>query len=340
MTKQIARLLKTDIMADLDLKTLAQLLKSRGKGRDTVLAHITPEEAQLLKDEGGSGTINEETGLPQFEDSAPAPAPDTASTPDTAEESLVPAQAYNLSGEGPSPYLNEGNLPGEGASPSNMSGTTPGGQNISQMLGAGDSSIKTPSVVTLPQDQQDIGAQIAQQAGATKAGEQPTKPGDSLTQEQKLKLGLGGGSALLAGLLGKRAMSQTKAAADQQKALGAPLVAQGQEMMSKAQQGQLGDAQQQQYQAAQAQLASAQAKSGGVGAAQAATQLAAFRNQLLSAQLKAGQDLYSQGNAYVQNAIKMGLTGDQQLAQMLQGMTGSITSMFGGQPTRPTTPVQ
>ena len=337
----MARLLKTDIMADLDLKTLAQLLKSRGKGRDTVLAHITPEEAQLLKDEGGSGTINEETGLPQFEDSAPAP--DTASTPDIAEESLVPAQAYNLSGEGPSPYLNEGNLPGEGApSPSNMSGTTPGGQNISQMLGAGDSSIKTPSVVTLPQGEQDIGAQIAQQAGATKAGEQPTKPGflDSLTQEQKLKLGLGGGSALLTGLLGKRAMSQTKAAADQQKALGAPLVAQGQEMMSKAQQGQLGDAQQQQYQAAQAQLASAQAKSGGVGAAQAATQLEAFRNQLLSAQLKAGQDLYSQGNVYVQNAIKMGLTGDQQLAQMLQGMTGSITSMFGGQPTRPTTPVQ
>ena len=331
----MARLLKTDIMADLDLKTLAQLLKSRGKGRDTVLAHITPEEAQLLKDEGGSGTINEETGLPQFEDSAPAP--DTASTPDIAEESLVPAQAYNLSGEGPSPYLQEGNLPGEGASFLNMSGTTPGGQNISQMLGAGDSSIKTPSVVTLPQDQQDIGAQIAQQAGATKADEQPPKPG--LTQEQKLKLGLGGGSALLTGLLGKRAMSQTKAAADQQKALGAPLVAQGQEMMSKAQQGQLGDAQQQQYQAAQAQLASAQAKSGGVGAAQAATQLAAFRNQLLSAQLKAGQDLYSQGNVYVQNAIKMGLTGDQQLAQMLQGMTGSITSMFGGQPTRPTTQV-
>ena len=338
MTKQMARLLKTDIMADLDLKTLAQLLKSRGKGRDTVLAHITPEEAQLLKDEGGSGTINEETGLPQFEDSA--------STPDIAEESLLPAQPYsqegNLPGEGASPYLQEGYLPGEGASPSDMSGITPGGQNISQMLGAGDSSVKAPSVVTLPQGEQDIGAQIAQQAGATKAGEQPTKPGflDSLTQDQKLKLGLGGGSALLTGLLGKRAMSQTKAAADQQKALGAPLVAQGQEMMSKAQQGQLGDAQQQQYQAAQAQLASAQAKSGGVGAAQAATQLAAFRNQLLSAQLKAGQDLYSQGNVYVQNAIKMGLTGDQQLAQMLQGMTGSITSMFGGQPTRPTTPVQ
>ena len=328
----MARLLKTDIMADLDLKTLAQLLKSRGKGRDTVLAHITPEEAQLLKDEGGSGTINEETGLPQFEDadfvensipgeSATAtPAPDSGQ-PYQSELPAEQAQSHFIDTSGGATSL--GNI----GLPQSFQGTPQGA---------------TPSVVTLPQGEQDIGAQIAQQAGATKAGEQPTKPGflDSLTQEQKLKLGLGGGSALLTGLLGKRAMSQTKAAADQQKALGAPLVAQGQEMMSKAQQGQLGDAQQQQYQAAQAQLASAQAKSGGVGAAQAATQLAAFRNQLLSAQLKAGQDLYSQGNVYVQNAIKMGLTGDQQLAQMLQGMTGSITSMFGGQPTRPTTPVQ
>ena len=332
MTKQMARLLKTDIMADLDLKTLAQLLKSRGKGRDTVLAHITPEEAQLLKDEGGSGTINEETGLPQFEDSSPV---ETA----VSEEPATPTPAPDTG----QPYQSE--LPAEQAQ-SNFIDTSGGATSLGN-IGLPQSFQGTPpgaapSVVTLPQDQQDIGAQIAQQAGASKAGEQPTKPGfpDSLTHEEKLKLGLGGGSALLAGLLGKRAMSQTKAAADQQKALGAPLVAQGQEMMSKAQQGQLGDAQQQQYQAAQAQLASAQAKSGGVGAAQAATQLEAFRNQLLSAQLKAGQDLYSQGNAYVQNAIKMGLTGDQQLAQMLQGMTGSITSMFGGQPTRPTTPVQ
>jgi len=319
-------------MADLDLKTLAQLLKSRGKGRDTVLAHITPEEAQLLKDEGGSGTINEETGLPQFEDTP------SVETPPPGE----PATATPISDTG-QPYQSE--LPAEQAQ-SNFIDTSGGATSLGNIglpqSYQGTAPGAAPSVVTLPQDQQDIGAQIAQQAGANQPAEQPTKPGffDSLTQEQKLKLGLGGGSALLTGLLGKRAMSQTKAASDQQRALGAPLVAQGQEMMSKAQQGQLGDAQQQQYQAAQAQLASAQAKSGGVGAAQAATQLAAFRNQLLDAQLKAGQNLYSQGNVYVQNAIKMGLTGDQQLAQMLQGMTGSITSMFGAQPTRPTTPVQ
>lgn len=47
---------------------LAEMLRQMGRGRDTVLAHITPEEAQMLKDMGGSGTINPDTGLPEFLD--------------------------------------------------------------------------------------------------------------------------------------------------------------------------------------------------------------------------------------------------------------------------------
>lgn len=45
---------------------LAQQLEQKGRGGDTMLAHITPEEAQLLADRGGSATINPETGLPEF----------------------------------------------------------------------------------------------------------------------------------------------------------------------------------------------------------------------------------------------------------------------------------
>lgn len=51
-----------------DLPALAELLRSKGRGRDTILAHITPKEAALLKRRGGSGTINPSTGLPEFED--------------------------------------------------------------------------------------------------------------------------------------------------------------------------------------------------------------------------------------------------------------------------------
>jgi hypothetical protein len=37
-----------------------------GRYGDTMLAHITPEEARMLRARGGSGTINPQTGLPEF----------------------------------------------------------------------------------------------------------------------------------------------------------------------------------------------------------------------------------------------------------------------------------
>jgi hypothetical protein len=49
-----------------EIKQIAGLLQSYGNNGDTVLAHITPEEAQLLKDLGGAGTINPDTGLIEF----------------------------------------------------------------------------------------------------------------------------------------------------------------------------------------------------------------------------------------------------------------------------------
>ena len=48
------------------LKQKAQELASYGRNGDTMLAHITPEEAALLKSLGGSGTINPDTGLPEY----------------------------------------------------------------------------------------------------------------------------------------------------------------------------------------------------------------------------------------------------------------------------------
>lgn len=45
---------------------LAEMIRQQGKGEDTILAHINPLEAMMLKSMGGSGTINKETGLPQF----------------------------------------------------------------------------------------------------------------------------------------------------------------------------------------------------------------------------------------------------------------------------------
>jgi len=48
------------------LKSLARELPKHGRYGDSIVAHINPEEAALLKALGGSGTINPTTGLPEF----------------------------------------------------------------------------------------------------------------------------------------------------------------------------------------------------------------------------------------------------------------------------------
>lgn len=48
------------------LKDSAKEVQSAGREGDTMLAHINPFEAEMLKRMGGQGTINPETGLPEF----------------------------------------------------------------------------------------------------------------------------------------------------------------------------------------------------------------------------------------------------------------------------------
>jgi hypothetical protein len=50
----------------INVKTISKELSDMGRGGDTMLAHITPEEMRLLRSRGGSGTINPDTGLPEF----------------------------------------------------------------------------------------------------------------------------------------------------------------------------------------------------------------------------------------------------------------------------------
>jgi hypothetical protein len=99
MSRSLASVLKTD-----SLKPLAQILRSKGRKGDTILAHISPKEAARLKREGGSGTINPDTGLPEFFDEygidfSPSVAPTMSySSPDLYG-------GYEGSQAGPSSYV-------------------------------------------------------------------------------------------------------------------------------------------------------------------------------------------------------------------------------------------
>jgi hypothetical protein len=56
----------TNDMQGLDMPSITEMLRNQGRYGDTILAHINPEEAQILKQLGGSGIINPNTGLPEF----------------------------------------------------------------------------------------------------------------------------------------------------------------------------------------------------------------------------------------------------------------------------------
>jgi len=55
-----------EVSGDPKMKMVAQYLQNQGRYGDTLLAHITPSEAAMLQQMGGSGTINPVTGLPEF----------------------------------------------------------------------------------------------------------------------------------------------------------------------------------------------------------------------------------------------------------------------------------
>ena len=48
------------------LAQAAKKLQAKGRGGDTILAHINPKEAEVLRRMGGSGTVNPNTGLLEF----------------------------------------------------------------------------------------------------------------------------------------------------------------------------------------------------------------------------------------------------------------------------------
>ena len=88
MAKQLAALLRTNM----GLPDLAEQVRRAGRGGDTILAHINPREAELLKRHGGSGKINPYTGLPQFDDTGEDPNAGEAEAQQYQQDNPAPVQ--------------------------------------------------------------------------------------------------------------------------------------------------------------------------------------------------------------------------------------------------------
>jgi len=334
MAKQIARLLRSELTVSDELSKIAKLLQSKGRGKDTILAHITPKEAELLKKLGGRGSRNPETGLLEFEsdyDVAPvieeAPVAQAESAPDSTQISgggvdVSPTQDYigGLASAVPQQYdprFVQASLPSvkvpTAAQPALGGEAFPGAGFGPTTPATAATTAKVPAVKT--------------------EKEFTDKLKDYLSDPANLaKLGLGIGGAGLGAMRARQGAKQIQAATEEQKALGAPYQAQGRELIRAAQAGELTPASQQSYQAVQAQLAQSQATRGGVGAAQASAQLEAFRQQLLDNQYKFGLNIAQVGDSIALGAIKSGLQLDRQLQQATSNYYTSLAAMSGGLP--------
>jgi hypothetical protein len=364
MTKKLARLLRADIQETSDLKSIAAMLAGKGRGGDTLLAHITPKEVGLLKEAGGAGTVNPDTGLLEFYDwtgtggtvggydggtssyyTAPASSSYTAPTYTpygytsyTDLPEIDDLTAYQDTAGG---FINKENLPrytSEGLNlPVNIPVNTP---QLANKLYEMPEVITSPTVSNIGLQSRGAGSEfLADGAGGARAGAAragagagtPDKP--FLTNEQMVRLGLSGGLGIYGALQQRKALEQIGKSTGQQKDIAKPYQDEGRKLTDAAQRGELTPAGVQQFQAVKAQLAQGAESRGGVGVAQAVAQAEAFKNQLLQGQYDYGLKVSQIGDNIALGAIRTGMQLDQQLGQANMAFYSQLGALAAGVPT-------
>jgi hypothetical protein len=373
MSKQIARLLKTDVMADIDIPAIAQFLQSQGRRGDTILAHINAKEAEMLRNMGGAEERNPVTGLPEYfsitdygtgygsdyDQSVIAdyegpqfPLMDSsqqANIRDSVDTYLagLPARENDFN-----QYASmDRNLPIDiETAPTRYAGQIqPNVRDIRgvRMDGGGlgfDASGRSLDNITLPERPgiSTLGpASLAAREMANRelAGER-TSPGmmdrasaaTGLSKEALARLGLAGLGTIQGIMSSREASEQGRQARRETEALARPYQQRGQQLTEQAQSGELTAAGQQQLQALRARLAQGAEARGGVGAAQAAAQVEAFRQNLLQNQYDYGQKVSNIGDQLMLGAIRTGLEADRYAANLSNTYFTNMASIAAGMP--------
>jgi len=316
----------------LDLPALADMIRSKGRGKDTMLAHITPKEAALLKKRGGAGTINPDTGLPEFYDDYSM---DTGGYSGDVE--AQPGGFYG--GEAPSPEQFAQVYPEY--TPSMMPLT----DVEAQAGGFYGGREPTPSEFALAQPSITRGLTapgVVSPAAAAAPAITPTTPKEppkEFTEQLKeyltdpkniARLGLTAGLGALGVRGARQGARQVEAATQEQKAIAQPYTEQGKQLLAQSQRGELTPQSQQALDAAKAQLAQATATRGGVGQQQAANQIANLYSQLLDNQYKYGLNIMNIGDQIQIGAIRSGLQLDQQMQSATRNFYTNLAQMAAG----------
>jgi hypothetical protein len=313
----------------IDLPALAEMIRSKGRSGDSILAHISPKEAALLKKRGGSGTTNPDTGLLEFYDGESY---DIGFGPDTYTPEVQPADIQGTT------FTPEQNA---------MYGYTDTAPSVdySQMdIGFGPGQYAPPTTAADIQGRTFTPEENAMYGYTSPTG--PTAPGvktpagqekgilDKLGISGKDALRLGVGATLAGGLTAqniartRQAGQQAQAAKGELSTMAAPYKEAGAKLTGAAERGELTPANQQALQAARAQVQQGIATRGGVGAQQAANQIANLQALLLQNQYDYGIKISNIGDQYALGAIKSGLEADRAIGAANQQFYGQLAQMI------------
>ena len=325
-------------------RELAEMLRQMGRGRDTILAHITPEEAQMLMDMGGSGEINPNTGLPEFqEDYGQLLAsefnefdPYMGQPVTSASGGISPeAEAYYTSQRGAAPIDMTGFRQPNPLEPAGMAPMPSGFRfdmnvpSATQRVDITSPVYREPFAVT----QRDFLPEVPEQPGFLRTAAQGIE--DTASQARQLareyptvaRLLSTGATTLPALIASVRARRDAQKSADELRRLGAPLRQQGEALRQQALAGNLTPQQAAAQEASRARLRQASSSRGATTGTQQAMiegQLARSRSEQSQTNLNNAVKLLNLANAYDEEAIRTSLAANQRINDRLANVFANL----------------
>lgn len=342
---QLAALLRTD------LSRMAEEVRRAGRGKDTILAHITPREAALLKARGGSGELNPNTGLPEFQtddemygfgyEGAPYTEPYQTSSVQSSDITIDPnrtidesgafggmtmplstqsTRGFQMPGQAPdiSQFYDYGTPQIDLTRAGGIGAQGLSGLDIDQGFGARAPSQQIIEAAAAPQENTDL-------QGLLKRG------GDFL----KTPLGYGAIGAIPAILQSRRAAGQARGLQAELGKLGAEARTAGQQLVQQARAGQLPAAQQQALEAqrlAAMQNLQRRGVTDATAMQQVENQLQAQKAAFIDQTLNQGMKLINVADQYTAQAIRAGYQADAQAQQLLGNFFQNYMRVLAGQP--------
>ena len=317
-----------------DVRQIARLLQAKAP-EGHMLAYITPEEAELLKSQGGSGKTHADTGIPSFEDEG-----GYGFTEDTAYDigdvrSEAGPQVFTQPDI--SPVSQDRFNMGEGGGSYGMQPEKSYFQPYSEGLGfQANVANRLREMPSLPTVIQAPPAQTAIDTSKPAVEEgimQRLSKGTGLKEDTLARLGIGGLQALLGARTARKAAEQGQRGRAEMQAMAQPYLTKGAELQRAAQAGELTPQSQQALQAVQAQTAQQATARGGVGTMQSQAQVEAFRQQLLAQQYDYGLKLSGIGDQIALGAIKTGLQADDYVNNLTNNYYTNIArTLYGAAP--------